>query len=330
MCDVPNIGWPRWRDWGVDMAPTSMEATPQFWGAKRNWAAPVAMRVGTGATGTPIARMTEDASERKPRCNFSSSSQGPRHTPQYEPRPCQQVVKDILGEGDSCSQIGQMDPNKVTLFHTFLHQPPHTFHSQKGQITRHFVAAINEVMPMEERNRGTDGHRGHVETTASGDASTTGGHASATASDASTTASSHTSTTTGHASTIASSHASATAASNPAGETTSCALTTAGSCSHAVTATSSHADTTLSGAACCATARGTASGHASATPSRHSGATTSSNASRKPRKAHRTARAHASTAASSSVENCHPAGRRSASKGRQTGRPERSGLYPCR
>ena len=115
VCEVPDtpVGpMPRRRDSGVDMAPTSMEATPQFRGAKRDWAAPLAMRAGTGDTGTPIVRMTEDA------------SQGPCHTPQYEPRPCEQEINDILVEEDRFSQIGQMDPNKIALFHTFLQQPP--------------------------------------------------------------------------------------------------------------------------------------------------------------------------------------------------------------
>ena len=110
VCEIPDtpVGpMPRRRDWGVDMAPTSMEATPQFRGAKRDWAAPVAMRAGTGDTGTPIVRMTKDA------------SQGPCHTPQYEPRPYEQEVNDILVEEDRFSQIGQIDPNKIPLFHTF-------------------------------------------------------------------------------------------------------------------------------------------------------------------------------------------------------------------
>ena len=100
------------------------------------------MRAGTGDTGTPIVRMTEDA------------SQGPCHTPQYEPRPCEQVVNDILVEEDRFSQIGQMDPNKIALFHTFLQQPPYTSHYPIGQINPHFVAAIHEAMPMDEGEAG--------------------------------------------------------------------------------------------------------------------------------------------------------------------------------
>ena len=108
MCEVPDtpVGpLTRRRDWGMDMAPTSMETTPQFRGAKRDWAASVAMSAGTGATGTPIARMTEDTSEREPQHNVSSTSQGPYHTTQYAPRPHEQEVNHILVEGDRFSRI---------------------------------------------------------------------------------------------------------------------------------------------------------------------------------------------------------------------------------
>ena len=143
VCEVPNtpVGpMPRRRDWGVDMAPTTMEATPQFHGAKLG--APVAMRAGTGDTRTLIVRMTKDA------------SQGPCHTPQYEPRPCEQEVNDISVEEDRFSQIERMDPNKVSLFHTFLQQPPHTSHSPIGQINPHIVGALYEAMPMDEGDSG--------------------------------------------------------------------------------------------------------------------------------------------------------------------------------